>query len=368
MAEWEMHIFYRKLYYIPIILAAFRYRLRGGLLTSITVSILYAPHLFLFSQGFNITVLNQYLEIILFISIGIITGRLVSLDFKKQKLLENKVVEITRLQNYTENIVDSIDQAVISLNNEYVVTSVNRIGINLLGIDREGQVKITEILSSKALVGTFSQVKLEKKPVTNTMLEVEIHNTKLYLNINVFPLFDILDRVHGLVMVIEDKSKERHLEAQAVRADRLESLGELASGIAHEIRNPIGIIKTISQVIQKETNDREIKEGLEIIETEVDRANKVIQELLNFARPQSNKVEVISLNSLLEETIVIMKKYAIQQEVTIDSDLANDIKILGDKEKLKQVIINIIIIWRVLYSGHALNNPGRCDYGYTGAS
>src|SRR5690606_165810 len=87
---WELHNFYKMLYYIPIILASFKYRLKGGLITSIAVAFLYAPHILLFNtDDVNIALINQYLEIILFLSIGFITGWLVEGDYRKQRLLEN---------------------------------------------------------------------------------------------------------------------------------------------------------------------------------------------------------------------------------------------------------------------------------------
>ncbi|WP_202710691.1 two-component system sensor histidine kinase NtrB [Sporosalibacterium faouarense] len=344
MMRWEFHIFYRRLYYIPIILAAFKYKLRGGLGFSLFIAILYAPHLILLKEGFNISSLNQYFEIILFISIGVITGKLVELDVNKQKLLEKKILEMTKLQNYTKNIVDSIAASVISLDLDFNITSVNKEGQQLLNITKqfEENKNIENIVKNKKVLEILKQVKVQKAAIRDIRLDIDIDNEKIYLVMSVFPLYDILDRVRGLVLVIENKSKEKNLEAQAIRADRLATIGELASGVAHEIRNPMGIIKTTSQVLINETEDMELKEGLEIIEHEVNRANKVIENLLNFAKPQESLMENIDISDLIRNVIVIIEKYARDHSVVIFNQIENGVIVFGDKEKLKQVFINII--------------------------
>ena len=342
MSEWEIHLFYRKLYYIPIILSAFKYRLKGGLISSILISILYAPHLFMFGSEASIIVINQYLEIVLFLSIGFITGRLVELDYKKQRLLENKIVEITKLQNYTKNIVDSINSGVISTDSNFFITSINRKGEDILGINEKVELKLTDILNDKSVIDILNQVRIQKLQFTDLKTNIIVNGEDKFLSLTVLPLFNILDKVQGLVIIIQDKSREKNLEAQTVRSDRLVAVGELASGIAHEIRNPMGIIKTISQTLLEDTNEKDLTEGLEIIVKEVDRANKVINGILNFAKPSDNEMKEISLNELFNEIVLITDKYLSAHNVNLELFIRHDINILADKEKLKQVFINLI--------------------------
>ncbi len=338
----ELHNFYRMLYYIPIILASFKYRLKGGLVTSIIVSLLYAPHIFLFNTELNILLINQYLEITLFLSIGFITGWLVEGDYRKQKLLENNIVEITKLQNYTRNIVDSIDSGVLAVDTNLVITALNREGEKILGVQDAIGLNASNIFDY-SIMDILNQTKLQKFKYTDVKTVIKVDDKEKYLKLTVSPLLNILNKIQGLVIVIEDYSNEKYLEAQTARADRLSAVGELASGIAHEIRNPMGIIKTISQTLQKEEDQESIVEGLGIIVKEVDRANKVIQTLLNFARPDVNIVEKVNTRGLIDEVLIIINKYAINKKIEIVCDFSREIIIMGDKEKLKQVFINILL-------------------------
>lgn len=342
MSEWELHIFYRKLYYIPIILSSFRYRLKGGLFSSIIVSILYAPHLTIFGNGMSISLLNQYLEMVMFLTIGYITGRLVELDYEKQKSLETKVVEITKLQNYTKNIVDSINSGVLSTNSNFIITSENKEAEIIFGVKGLVGSNINSIFKDENVINIFNQVKLQKLHFTDIKTEIIVDNEEKYLSLSISPLLNLLNKVQGLVIIIHDKSREKYLEAQAVRADRLLAIEELASGIAHEIRNPLGIIKTISQTLKEEKVDDDLIEGIDIIIKEIDRANKVIDGLLNFSRPMENEMKEIFLNELFKEVALITNKYLGKQNVNLKLHVDEDANIIGDKEKLKQVFINII--------------------------
>lgn len=342
MSEWEMHIFYRKLYYLPIILSSFRYRLKGGLVSSIIVSILYAPHILIFGSGLNISLLNQYLEISLFLTIGYITGKLVEVNYEKQKILENKIIEITKLQNYTKNIVDSINSGVISLDTNFNITSINKEGEKIFEDKKVLASNILEMFNEKYIDDIFNQAKIQKKQFANINAKVLVEGVEKHLVLTVTPLFNILNKLQGLVVIVQDKSREKNLEAQAIRSDRLIAVGELATGIAHEIRNPMGIIKTISQTLQEENDDESLLEGLEIIVKEIGRANRVIDGILNFAKPTGNEMKRISLNELLKEVLMITDKYVSKQNVDIDLYFENEISIVADKEKLMQVFINLI--------------------------
>lgn len=324
-------------------ISSFRYRLKGGLFASIIASILYAPHLTIFGNGMSISLLNQYLEIAMFLTIGYITGRLVELDYVKQKSLETKVVEITKLQNYTRNIVDSINSGVLSTDSNFIITSENKEAERILGVkDLEGA-NIISIFKDENVIDIFNQVKLQKQHFTDIKTEIMVGDEGKYLSLTISPLVNIVNKVQGLVIIIQDKSREKYLEAQAVRADRLLAIEELASGIAHEIRNPMGIIKTISQTLKEEKEDDDLIEGLDIIINEIDRANKVIDGLLNFSRPLENEMKEISLNKILKEVVLITDKYSNKQDVDIELHIKEDVYVIADKEKLKQVFINIIL-------------------------
>lgn len=136
---------------------------------------------------------------------------------------------------------------------------------------------------------------------------------------------------------------KEQLEQHVQRSERLASLGRLVAGVAHEIRNPLGIIKTSVQVMSKQYNDHEIKEFLDVINEQVERQNKIIHELLSYAKPVKPLFQPIAVNSLINSVLTLSNKYIQehQVEIVIKLDEQNP-EIIGDGEKLKQVFINLI--------------------------
>nr|WP_243414655.1 ATP-binding protein [Sporosalibacterium faouarense] len=281
----------------------------------------------------------------MFIIVGVITGFLVESDFNKKKLLELQIKRVTNLENYTRNILDSITNVVIATDNDFNIQSINQEGSKLFGVS------VNNI--NKKLSSIFIEYQRIEELITNVMenktypesieTSCRTSNDKVIdVKLLIYPLRNIVNKTEGIVIVLEDITELRKLENQVRRAEKLSAVGELASGVAHEIRNPMGIIKTISQTIHKEMKDQEMKEGIEIIIHEIDRANKVIKELLDFAKPSIQQVKLYSIDKLIKEILLITTKFAQQYHVDIKYTSIEDVKILLDSEKLKQGFINIV--------------------------
>lgn len=345
-SPWDIHDFYRRLYYIPIILAAFKFRFRGGVITSIVSSILYAPHIFLYFDTLDMAVINRVLEMVMFIIIGTITGFLVETDYKKKIALEMQIKKLTDLENFTQNILDSITNILIAVDRNFKIQSMNKEGKSLLDHEliRTGKEIDTLFIDKKRIRKILSEVMGKKRKIIGIESKCKVRNhQEIDVKLYAYPLQTITGQVEGVVVVLEDISEMKALERQIHRAEKLSAVGQLASGVAHEIRNPLGIIKTISQTIYKDIKDQDAKEGLDIILEEIDRANRVVKELLDFARPSIAKRTKESMSSQIQDILSITNKYAQQHKVEIQYTLDQDCTVLIDKEKIKQAFINIIL-------------------------
>ena len=350
---WGIHDFYRRLYYLPIILGAFKFRLRGGFIISTLVVLIYAPHLLIYFGEINIEVINQFLESGMFMVVGLITGYLVEQDYKRGKALEYQVVKIANLENYTHNILESIDSGVIAFESDGQLGTVNRRIERILGKQEE----VKRFISQEGIVEEINKVLLGKEKIIKRGLSyVKDKDEEIYIEMTIHPIENMSKVREGAVVVVQDKTTVKKLEDQVRRGERLAAVGQLASGIAHEIRNPLGIIKTISQTINQDVRDEDLKEGLDIIKYEIDRANKVIQGLLDFAKPNKIQDCRIDLGKLLEELVLVTRKFGKQQNVELILNRMKESKIEGDPDKLKQAFVNII-----LNGIQAMKNGGKLE-------
>ena len=129
------------------------------------------------------------------------------------------------------------------------------------------------------------------------------------------------------------------------RTDRLATLGELAAGAAHEIRNPLTAINSSIQYLSKDyANDSAKSEMIQEILTEVDRINKILQGLLSFARPTALNMTDVNIEQLINQTLLLTKTSIKKHRIEIQFEyFAENYTIKGDVEQLKQVFLNIIL-------------------------
>jgi signal transduction histidine kinase len=129
------------------------------------------------------------------------------------------------------------------------------------------------------------------------------------------------------------------------RADRLASLGTLTAGLAHEIRNPLVAIKTLTQLLPERLEDDEFRDQfLKIAAGEVDRISSLVEELLEFARPSDPKLEFEDINTILDGMILLVSTETKKKQVNILRNYASDLPpVQIDREQIKQVFLNILL-------------------------
>jgi two-component system nitrogen regulation sensor histidine kinase GlnL len=129
------------------------------------------------------------------------------------------------------------------------------------------------------------------------------------------------------------------------RADRLASLGTLTAGLAHEIRNPLVAIKTLTQLLPERLDDEEFRDQfLKIAASEVDRISSLVNELLEFARPSDPKLELEDIDTILDGMILLVSTEMKKKQINIIKDYAPNLPPLHiDREQIKQVFLNILL-------------------------
>ncbi|MCH7761566.1 GAF domain-containing protein [candidate division TA06 bacterium] len=154
--------------------------------------------------------------------------------------------------------------------------------------------------------------------------------------------------------------RSQEMQEEIRRADRLRSLGEMATGIAHEIRNPLGSIKGSAQILQSEVGKSEF---LNIIVEEVDRLDSVVSEFLDFARPMNPKPKPEDIENIIHTTLQLIEKEGSLKSVKVEKSFSSDLPyVLVDKGQMKQVFLNLFQnAIQAMPGGGELEITGRCN-------
>jgi len=198
-------------------------------------------------------------------------------------------------------------------------------------------------LSGTGVVEIFGK----KEILTDNVIEVFIKDKgKKILSVNTSLSYDKENVFESFTAVIKDITEISALEKQVQQREKLHAMGELASGVAHEVRNPLNTINMIAQRFDKEytpkVNSEEFDKLTKILRTESERVNNIVRQFLSFARPPKLNLGEVSSKDFLEEIRNFAEVIVKPQGITFALNYISDEKLMIDKEQMKQVFLNII--------------------------
>jgi len=158
------------------------------------------------------------------------------------------------------------------------------------------------------------------------------------------PVYDTDGKIDGLLCSGRDITEFKKVQEQLTQAQKMESIGQLIAGIAHEINTPVGIILGYAQLLLEEIDSQSQNyQDLKTIEKQAKICRKVVSDLLRFSRHTDSTMEYVNLNETIEEVLSVVEHTFKLEHVSFVRDFDSDVQqIMGDKEKLKQAIINLV--------------------------
>ncbi len=165
-----------------------------------------------------------------------------------------------------------------------------------------------------------------------------------YTQLLISPILDNNKNVIGYFGIHRDLTEKRNLEKQLIHTQKMESIGTLAAGIAHEVGNPLASISALVQIVQRSTEDIFINDKLELVKKQINRISKIIRDLVDFSRPSNYELKSIDINENLMEAIEIVRVGKKAKNIVFISKLDENIgklPLIGDQ--VQQVFVNILI-------------------------
>jgi two-component system, NtrC family, sensor histidine kinase HydH len=271
---------------------------------------------------------------------------------------------LSRIKALSDNIVENMPIGLIVLDTESRIASFNYTAetlLHMLGEDTLGK-PVTEKLPYE-LILLIKELQLNEKNIAKE-LEIDLGDQdRAYLDLNLSILRDSSGTLLGYIILFRDLSEVKELKKEVERSTRLASIGRLAAGVAHEIRNPLSSIKGFATYFGERYKDvPEDKNTAQIMVSEVERLNRVITQLLDFARPVDIKKERLDIRTVINHSTKMIERNASEHNIRVMVDIAPGIPHISfDTDRMNQVFLNLF-----LNSIEAMENGGellvKADY------
>lgn len=252
------------------------------------------------------------------------------------------------MESIYEDLIDSIEDGIVVFDPGWAIIVFNQMSERILGLSKSKAIQAggEEVLCNNGHI--LEQVK--KTSSTGQVFadhdSYVIKKTGEIMQVSLItsPVIGSDGHAEGTTLLIRDISRVKVLEEDIRRADSLASLGILAAGLAHEIKNPLGGIRGAAQLLEMELEEKEdLTEYTSLIVRETDRVSGLIEELLDFANPKSLTLAEVNIHEVLNAVIALFSRSEEGKNVNYATEYDPSIpSLIGDNEKLGQVILNIV--------------------------
>ncbi len=290
-----------------------------------------------------------FIYTIAFFTVAFLSGDLAEKVKQTGKELISKETDLTSLQAFNENILQSISSGLLTTDLHGRITSFNRAAGEITGYKSEEvhDKWVEEILGWKTAASPAENSTKSNTPSRRFDIETSRKDgSRLILGFTISPFKDKNGEDKGSIWVFQDLTRTKEMEEEMSRRERLATIGELAAGIAHEIRNPLASISGSMQVLNRDLDMKdEDRHLMEVALKETERLNSIVTEFLIFARPIQLNPKPCNIFDLLTETISLAKKSRdYRDDIEILTDFHDEnMYIIIDQDKIKQVFWNLLI-------------------------
>jgi PAS domain S-box-containing protein len=243
----------------------------------------------------------------------------------------------TAIEGYNENILQSVQSGVVSLDEEMKVTKINLAAAKILEIKGE------------SVIGQYHD-KVLNKPITDFLQDKKViergeisyvtpSGKRIWLGLTLSPLKNNEGATIGQILIFTDLTHLKAIEAQMELRNKLSSLGEISAGIAHELRNPMGVIAGYTKLLSKKADDA-LRPTVDAISREIIVMDRIISDFLTFARPVELNLAEIDLKAIIEYCVMSTAQKHDDIDLQLETDNLPLIK--GDEVLMRQAFINLI--------------------------
>jgi PAS domain S-box-containing protein len=262
-------------------------------------------------------------------------------ELRRLKALAEQRAET--VESYTENILQCVTNGVVTFGPDDRVTVMNRAAAEMLGLDQAVATGMScrEIFGDAGVCRAIEETRDARRPSVRMEASLDRPSGRIWLGYNTAVLADNAGGVLGVILSFSDLTEVKRLQEQVELRERLTALGEMSAGIAHELRNPMGVIAGYLNLLSKKA-DAGGQSIIQSIQGEISGMNRIIGDLLTFARPAALNRVRIRVRELIEGCVTAVLQ-AKRGEAKVRAEvLLDDVEVVVDEGLMKQAVCNLI--------------------------
>ena len=261
--------------------------------------------------------------------------------------LRAKAEEVERLRQFSDSVVESLSDGLLVVDLDDRVLRWNRRLEDLLGLDR-GRVigrRLSSVFDKPFLDSLYDARRESPSATTLYRVPLAVQEQRLLVNVGIAPFKTPDGITAGSIIVLEDVTDRVNLEEQLRLSEKMAAIGLLAAGVAHEVNTPLTGISSFTQMLlERSAPEDPNTQLLEKIERQTFRAAKIVNSLLNLARPSDGEATVVDVNVIISDVLSLLEHQFRNGRIQVRKELApTGLLVKGAEYKLQQVFLNLLL-------------------------
>ncbi|PIE63196.1 MAG: histidine kinase [Desulfobacter postgatei] len=244
---------------------------------------------------------------------------------------------LNRVQAFSDTVVQNMPSGLLTLDDQYMVTSANRAAEKILGAIPD--------MAYPEMFHLASRISGASGPISGEVVLNPRNKGRLRLDMTVSSIFDDSGKVQGYIFLFRDMTQLQELKKEVETNRRLAAIGKLAGGVAHEIRNPLSSIKGFATYFAKRYQDEPgDAQTAKIMVQEVERINRSIIQLLEFAKPLDVEIRPVEIEPLIRHSLMLVSQDLEKHNISCHIRMKTSREMLAtDPDRMNQVLLNLFL-------------------------
>jgi len=269
------------------------------------------------------------------------------LNLSLEDKVDERTAELSKSEKKFRHLFTASKDMVFFSDRNHTVQDMNASGSEMLGYSRHETSLLTlpDVFRHEGDVSVYAKMLQLDGYIRDLESEFKKKDgSTIYVLISATALHDEQGQIIGSECIAKDLTRLKTMMEQLVSSEKMATVGQMAAGIAHEINTPLGIILGYAQLMMDDFDkESETYQNLEVIERQTQASRKIVADLLKYSRQSGSARVSVDLNEIIEDAVAITEHSLNLSHIKVTLELAADLPpIIGDPEKLRQVVVNLI--------------------------